>query len=138
MCKRILVVISAILLTVCLFFANNTPLFKGYANNCEIYLDDCSNTKAIINLKNDKYPFIFNKKGESVCIEKQTFDLHTFLLEMRASVIFSEIVDGKTSYYAYSPKIKYMQKVKNRNINLHVVIGENSVKVGSPVIYGSF
>ena len=138
MLKKIVVVLSVIILIACLFFANNTPLFNGYANKCEIYLDDCSNSKAILTIKNHEYPFIFNKKGESVCVEKQNFELHSFLLQMSARIVFSERVDGKTSYYAYSPKLKYIERLNNHAINLHIVIGENSVKVGSPIIYGSF
>ena len=73
-----------------------------------------------------------------MCIEKQEFELHSFLLEMGARIVFSEKTDKKVCYYAYSPKIKYIERVNNHNINLHIVIGENSVKVGSPIIYGSF
>lgn len=138
MLKKILVVISAMVLMVSLLFLNNSPLFKNYSKNYEIYLDNYSNSSAIITVNNNKYPFVFSKKGESVCIEKESFKLPTFLLEMNARIVFSEEFDGKISYYAYSPKIKYIQRVKNQNINLHIVVSESLVKVGSPIIYGSF
>lgn len=138
MLKKVLTILSALVLIICLFFLNNSPLFTGDTSSYEIYLDDCSNSNAIVSIKQGDYPFIFNKKGESVCIEKQTFELHSFLLEMKARLIFSEQIDGKICYYAYSPKIKYIESVKNQNINLQIVVSDVVVKVGSPIIYGSF
>ena len=138
MLKKVLVIFSAMVLIGSVFFLNNTPLFKGYANSCEVYLQNYSCSKNIISIENSEYPFVFNKKGESIYIESEEFELHSFLLQMQARLIFIEEIGGKTSYYAYSPKIKYIQKVKQQNINLHIVIGEVGVKVGSPIIYGSF
>lgn len=138
MLKKVSTILSALILTISLFFMTNTPIFNSNANTCEVYLDSCSNSNKIISVVSKDYPFILGKKGESTQIEKQTFNLHTFLLEMRAHLIFSEEIEGKTSYYAYSTKIKYMQKVKGHNINLHIVVCSDTVKVGSPIIYGSF
>ncbi len=137
MLKKVFVFLSAIVIVVSFFLVGNLPIFKDYSNSHEIYLSSSSNSKNIVT-KIGHSPFIFAKKGESVCIEKQTFDLHSFLLQMKAKVVFSEEINGKTSYYAYSPSLKYIQQIKNRNVNLHIVIGEESVKVGSPIIYGSF
>lgn len=138
MLKKVFASFSSITLIIAMFFVANTPMFINYSNNYEVYLDNCSNSQKIINLDIEGFEMVFGKKGESVCVEKQTFNLHNFLLEMRARVVFSEHIDGKTSYYAYSPKIKYMQEIKKHNINLHIVVSENTVKVGSPIIYGSF
>lgn len=138
MLKKILVVISAMSLLISLFFLNNLPLFRSSSKGYEIYLDNCSNSNAIVNISKGAYPFIFNKKGESACFEKESFELHNFLIEMGARIIFIEEIDCKISYYAYSPKIKYIQRVNDKNINLHIVVAETLVKVGSPIIYGSF
>ncbi len=138
MLKKVLVFFSAIIIITSLFFIGNEPVFNSYAKNYEIYLDSCSNSKKIINVNNRDCASVLGKKGESVYVEKQTFELHSFLLEMSARVIFIEEIEGKVSYYAYSPKIKYIQQVKGHNINLQIVVGDNMVKVGSPLIYGSF
>ncbi len=138
MFKRILIILSSVILMLSMLVANNTPIFSQYSNNYEIYLENYSSSQKIINTGSNEFRIILGKKGESVCVEKQNFNLHSFLVELRAQVVFSEQVDGKTSYYALSPKLKYMQRVKGHNINLHVVVGENFVKLGSPIIYGSF
>ena len=138
MLKKVFAVFSAVILIISMLFISNAPIFSDFSNSYEVYLDDCSNSKAILNLNKTGFEMIFGKKGESVCIEKQTFNLHIFLVTMQANLIFSEEIDGKISYYAYSPKLKYMQTIRNQNVNLHIVVSRNSVKVGSPIIYGSF
>jgi hypothetical protein len=56
---------------------------------------------------------------------------------MQAKIIFTEQIEEGTSYYAYSPTIKYRTKIKNKIINLQIFVGKG-VKVGSPIIFGSF
>ena len=138
MLKKVAIFFSSFVLIISMFFISNTPLFTNKSDSYEVYLESSSNSQNIINVSIKEFALIFNKKGESACIEKNDFNLHSFLIQMKARVLFIEQIDGKISYYAYSPKLKYMQRVKNHNVNLHVVVGESTVKVGSPIIYGSF
>ncbi|MBO7149581.1 MAG: hypothetical protein J6V71_01680 [Clostridia bacterium] len=138
MLKKCMVIFSSIVLIIAMFCIGNMPLFTNKSGSYEVYLENSSNSQSIINVNIRDFALIFNKKGESVYIENKGFELHNFLCEMKANLLFIEEIDGKVSYYAYSPKLKYMQRVKSHNVNLHVVVGESMVKVGSPIIYGSF
>ena len=138
MLKKCMVIFSSIVLIIAMFCISNMPIFTDKSDSYEVYLENSSNSQTIMSVNLIDFALIFNKKGESVCMEKKGFELHNFFSEMKAKLLFVEEIDGKVSYYAYSPKLKYMQRVKGYNVNLHVVVGESTVKVGSPIIYGSF
>ena len=128
-----------IILAVCLaltFFVNNFPVFYSYSNSLEIY-DKGKSSGNIISISN--FSAIFRHKyGEAFVTEKNQFQLQNFLKDFNAKIIFFEEIEKGTCYYAYSPKIKYFESINGEIINLHIYIGEVSVKVGSPLIYGGY
>ena len=136
MFKKVLVLILATCILINLAICNNQPLFSQFNNKFEVYLSNSSNGQ-IVYADAKTYPFISGIYGESVTINKEDFALQDFLSNMQAKIIFTEQIDEGISYYAYSPKIKYRTKIKNKIINLQIFVGKN-VKVGSPIIFGSF
>lgn len=140
MIKKICIFLASFFLICSLSLLNRTPVFKDFldSDEYEISLNNYSNSSSIktINIKN--YPFIFSIKGESCTLNIQEFDLINFLNQMNAKLLFSERLEHCISYYAYSPSIKYQQLVNNEIVNLQVVISTDYVKLGSPIIYGSF
>ena len=136
MFKKVLVLILATCILINLAICNNQPLFSQFNNKFEVYLSNSSDGQ-IVFADSKTYPFISGIYGESVAINKEEFCLRDFLSNMQAKIIFTEQIDEGISYYAYSPKIKYRTKIKNKIINLHVFVGAG-VKVGSPIIFGSF
>ena len=127
---------SFIMLSLLVF--NNTPIFRNYADEYEVYLTDFSCSNKIISVDKYKYPFIFNVKGECAVLNKDKFRLQSFLNDLNAQIVFIESDEDYDCYYAYSPNIKNSKVIKNQLVNLHVAILKDCVKVGSPIIYGSF
>lgn len=138
MFKKVLVFLLSSFVVISLFVFNNSPLFTNYADEYEVYLTDFSCSSKIIGVSKARFPFILNVKGESVQLKKESFDLENFLKDLNAEIVMIESVENYDCYYAYSPDIKRSKIVYDKTVNLHIAIGNNSVKVGSPLIYGSF
>ena len=138
MLKKICVIISAVVLLVSLYFFNKMPIFNGLANTFEVYLSDYSDTRTQLSLRENEFIFLSGVKGESCVIEDENFDLEKYLTQMRASIIFTHEFEEYKNYYAYSPKIKYYKIIDGKMINLHVCVKKDQIKIGSPIIYGSF
>lgn len=136
MFKKFLVSIFVVIILGFLWFSSQTPIFSKYTNKREIYLSPYSSTPVVVDGINHYLTFI--KYGEACIFTCENFNLDTFLNEYNAKMLFSECVEGKLCVYAYSPKLKYRQNVKGEIINLHVVISDKVIKVGSPLIYGSY
>ena len=136
MFKKLTIALLSICLIINIAIFNNQPIFSQFNDQCEVYLSNSSNGQ-IVYADSKTYPFISGIYGESVTINKEDFALQDFLSNMQAKIIFTEQIDEGISYYAYSPTIKYRTKIKNKIINLHVFVGAG-VKVGSPIIFGSF
>ena len=137
MVKKISVIIASILLLLGLFFMNRVPLIDN-KNQCEIYLSSYSSSSQIKKVHKNDFRFILGIKGECYIFNINEFCLDEFLKQIEASIIFTESLSNVSCYYAYSPKIKYLETVKGKLINVHIAISETYVKVGCPIIYGSF
>ena len=138
MLKRTVVFIFSIILVFSLIVFNNTPLFNEYSCEYEVFIKSGSNINSVKKVSKSKYIWCFGIKGESCVIEKQDFCLSDFFNDLNADELFSEKVGEIVVYYAFSPQIKYREKVQGETVNLQVAVSENYVKVGSPLIYGSF
>ena len=138
MFKKAVVVILSVVFISGIFFVNNMPVFYKYADKYEVYLTDYSCSSATKNVLLLEYLFTFNVKGESCVIAKKEFEIQEFLSDFSATEIFSESTGEIVCVYAYSPKIKYSKNIGGKTVNLHFAIGKDQVKVGSPIIYGSF
>ena len=80
MLKKVLALLLSFFIITGLFVFNNSPIFKNYADEYEVYLTDFSCSNKIISVDKNKYSFILGIKGESVVIEKADFCLQSFLL----------------------------------------------------------
>jgi hypothetical protein len=138
MLKKVFVLIFSAFIVLSLIVFNNAPVFSEYADEYEVYLTDFSCSEKIISVNKFEYPFIFNVKGESAIIKNQNFSLTDFLNELNAQVVHCESGEDYTCYYAYSPTLKRSKVINDKLVNLHIAITQKGVKVGSPIIYGSF
>ena len=138
MIKKVFVLLLSFVMVISLFVFNNAPIFKNYADEYEVYLNDFSCSNSIIRVDKNKFPFIFNAKGQSAVIKKENFYLENFLLDFGAKLVFVESGEDYSCYYAYSPNFKQSKIINEKKVNLHIAIKKDSVKVGSPIIYGSF
>ena len=138
MLKKALALIVSIIVICSLYITYKQPIFKDYSKMFEVSLCDYSLSQNLKNVNNLEFLFMSGIKGESSIVEMNEFDLHEFLDKMNAKVVFEREVCGVKSYYCYSRNIKYQKRVEGHMINLQIAITNNFVKVGSPIIYGSF
>ena len=138
MLKKLCVFLLAVVLVFGVSFAYRKPLFSGKENKVEVYLNSPSSLAQIKSVSVLEYYNLTNIVGESVQIDAKNFQLNEFLDKYSATVKFTEKTLQGVSYYAYSPKIKYKKVVNETLVNLQIHISDKSVKVGSPIIFGSF
>ena len=138
MLKKSIITILIIVFFLCIYAENSKPIFSGYAKNFEVYQSRGSISSAIKNCTALDMLFMRKVQGEGCKVSESEFDLELFLSDFNAKIVFIEQVDGITSYYAYSPKVKYLENIGERVVNLHVAVSGEQVTLGSPIIYGSF
>ncbi len=139
--KRISFILASLICLFSVWWINTPPLFKGYANTFEIYLLSASSTSEIKQVNAIQYRFSGRIFGEScILTENQTeqFDVMEFLSKFSAKVVEVEEIGGCISYYAYSNKIDRAQNFNGQAVNLHVAVRDGMIKIGSPIIFGSF
>lgn len=137
MLKKLSVIVASIFIVFTLFISNRVPVVDR-AKEYEVYLKSCSTSNIIKKISNQDFKFVLGVKGESFSINKNEFHLAEFLSDINAEIVFSEHLSNVVCYYGYSPKVKYLEMIKGELINVHIAIGEDFVKVGFPLIYGSF
>ena len=61
-----------------------------------------------------------------------------FSQKFGAKLLFTEQVDGATSYYLYSPALGGGVSLKGEKVNLQIAVGGGQTVVGTPLIFGSW
>lgn len=136
MFKRYFIVFLSVAFMLSLYFTVNKPLFSDYADRYELYLKENSSIAEIVNADNYSFPFYVSVKGEA-CVVK-CGDEKEIIGDFNAEIIFTEETDDAVIIYAYSKKIPYEKIVSGKKINLQIAKRNDVIKVGSPLIYGSF
>ena len=142
MIKKIIVCFLSLLLIFGIAFANKTPVFSGYANIFEVYLEESSSNAKIVNASKIDFLFLNKVCGESFKVDSLGFNIDKFLLNQQAKVVFIEEIESGISVFAYSKTIKYKKKINGKMVNLQIFIPNDKqnkqITVGTPIIYGSF
>ena len=73
--------------------------------------------------------------GESA--EYSEFDFDDYLKSVNGEVIFTETLSDSVNYYCKAD-LPYSVNLYGNEINLHVCIKKDRVKVGSPIIFGGY
>lgn len=138
MFKKISVFALSLVMVFTFFLLQRKPVFINYGQSFEIYLngDGSLSQGVVVSIKD--YILYGNITGESCVVSESGFSVNDFFADFNAKVLFTETVDEGVSYYGYSSKIKYVQNINGKRVNLHVFVGKDQIKVGSPIIYGSF
>ena len=136
MFKRYFIVFLSVAFMLSLYFTVNKPLFSDYADRYELYLKENSSVAEIVNADNYSFPFYVSVKGEA-CVVK-CGDEKEIIGDFNAEIIFTEETDYAVIIYAYSKKIHYEKIVSGKKVNLQIAKRNDVIKVGSPLIYGSF
>ena len=136
MFKRYFIVFLSVAFMLSLYFTVNKPLFSDYADRYELYLKENSSVAEIVNADNYSFPFYVSVKGEA-CVVKYGDEMK-IIGDFNAETVFTEEIKDAVIIYAYSEKIPYEKIVKGKKVNLQIVKRNDVIKVGSPLIYGSF
>ena len=137
MFKNLAILIATIMFGLCFYalYADNPPVFKGYAEEYEIYLSAGSFGDNIVRTSEKNLGVFSAVKGESCYV---TVSYEQLLEDFSATHLFSEETADGISRYAYSPKIKYRTYINGRAVNIqYFSCGERKI-VGTPMIFGSF
>ena len=123
-----------------LVWASNLCKLKDLDGKRAFYLYSASSqAKRVETLRFEE---LFSVKGESVRFAVTQTEkaglLEEILNKYDAELVFTEYVDGVTSYYAVTPRFSGGVVVDGQTVNLHVAIGERECVVGTPMIFGGF
>ena len=137
--KLCAVAISAILLI--LIFAALPKKLCFDSSGAVSYTFFCGNTSANCREVDGgsnaglKRMFLSDVCGESATYKQ--FDLNKFLADVNGEILFEERVAGTVNYYL-SADLPYSVKIGGYTVNAHVCVRADSVKVGSPIIFGGY
>ena len=134
--KFILYIFANLILIVLLFFVNSLPILNG-AKYYEAYMDSYSSGNVLV-LDGKNLIMPLNRKGECYTFSKFNFDVDGLIKSLQIKIMFTEEDSGGVSIYGYSSKIKYKKHINGKKINVHIRLNLETVKVGFPIIYGSF
>ena len=137
MFKNLAILIATIIFGLCFYalYADNPPVFKGYAEEYEIYLSAGSFGDNIVHTSEKNLGAFTVVKGESCSV---TVSYKQLLEDFSATHLFSEETADGVSRYAYSPKIKYRTYINGQAVNIQYFSGKGRKIVGTPMIFGSF
>ena len=137
MFKNLAILIAAITFGLCFYslYAAKSPVFKAYAAEYEIYLSAGSFGDNIITTKDLTLSAFPKVKGESCRVD---VSYERLIKDFSATHLFTENTAEGTSFYAYSPKIRYKTYINGKAVNLHYYSDGERKIVGTPIIYGSF
>ena len=76
--------------------------------------------------------------GESARIKTEETNLDELLSFYGAKVLFTEDLDGAVSYYCYSSKLKSPVVLDGKSVNLHIIVKDKEIVLGSPVVFGGY
>ena len=135
--KLSLATVSAVLIIFAIAALPKRICFDGgenYVFYCGTSSADCKTVRADKNAKILRV-FLTDVCGEGA--EFKELDIDGFLSSVGGKIIFSESAAGITNYYC-SADLPYSVIIDGAEINLHIAVCENSVKVGSPIIFGGY
>ena len=137
MFKNLAIIIAAVMFGLCFYalYSDNPPVFKAYADEYEIYLSAGSFGDNIVRTTKKNLGAFNAVKGESCEI---VVSYEQVLKDFSATHLFSEETAEGTSYYAYSPKIRYRTYINGTAVNIQYFSDGERQIVGTPMIFGSF
>lgn len=137
MFKNLALLLATIMFGLCFYalYSDKPPVFKGYADEYEIYLSAGSFGDSIVKTRDKNLNAFTVVKGES-CYLNVSYE--QLIKDFSATHLFTEETAEGISYYAYSPKIKYRTYIRGRMVNIQYFSGGGRQIVGTPMIFGSF
>ncbi len=134
----LLLIFSSIFLVVCSAYINSTTYLEKYNGRYEVYLLSSSSNAKIMQVDKRSSSLFVSKRGEAVFLENSILSPNEIFDSLSAKQVFIEETEEGISYYGFSNKIKFKKMINGKVINVHVFKSERGIKIGLPIIYGSF
>lgn len=105
--------------------------------NYEFYCGDSSKNCKVVTSENPALDKLLLKEvcGESCGYD--TIELESFLKNYGGKVVFKEELSDSVNYYC-TADLPYSVTLRGYEINLHICVRKDGVKVGSPIIFGGY
>ncbi len=71
------------------------------------------------------------------CAEYSELNIENYLKSVNGEIVFVETLSDSVNYYCKAD-LPYSVKLYGEEINLHICVKNNGVKVGSPIIFGGY
>ncbi len=118
-----------------LFAVLHSPMLKEGESHI-FYLGESSSAPAVSANSPLAKLFLGDVKGESAVYSGDRYA--EFSQKFDAKLLFTEQVEGATSYYLYSPALGGGVFLKGEKVNLQIAVGGGQTVVGTPLIFGSW
>lgn len=85
-------------------------------------------------------PALIRLTLKDVCGEStfyRDFDLEEYLKSVDGAIVFTEELSDSVNYYCKA-NLPYSVNLYGEEINLHVCVKDNGVKIASPIIFGGY
>ncbi len=135
--KSLLIIVLCFVAVTLAFIVNGGSYLKGFSGEYEYYLNGYSSTATIIKSES-RTIFPLSKTGEAVALENGGVSVAEILDKLSAKPVFSEVIEQGESVYAYSPLIKISKLINGKRVNVQIFTAKDKIKIGVPIIYGSF
>ena len=112
------------------------PIFSAFSSSFEICIGEKSNG-SFYTVNNLSYGLFNGITGES-CTVDENYTEEYVISFFNAEKVFVERVENLTITYYFSPSINKVEIINGKKVNLQTCKSNNYLKVGSPLIYGSF
>ena len=117
---------------------NSHSYLDKYSGRYEVYLSSNSSSARIVAISKKETCRYVSKRGEAIFISNSNLKVEEIFDSLSAKLNFIEEMENGVSYYGYSDKIKYKKYIRGKTINVHVYKSDGGIKIGLPIIYGSF
>lgn len=134
MLKKSFIIICVFTLTCAFAVTYFMPDLRG---NVSLYFNSYS-SMAVEKEYSPKNIFNVRRTGECATYLLNQTDKEKIFNGLFADEVFSEKIVEGTSYYGYSKKIRNFKVINGEKVNVQVFVGKEYIKVGIPIIYGSF
>lgn len=118
-------------------FLNSGAVIKE-EGKYEVYLGSNSSNCKVVGVDKNEVKRFSLRYGESCEFSCESFDLVGLLDEYSAKIVYIEKTENGESYYCFSEKIKFSKTLNGKKVNLHVHWTKEKIKIGTPIIFGSY
>ena len=138
MFKRIVCLFLVSVSLLFFFYANKKPVLSDFSKTYEISIKNYSSAENLLTVSQAEFLAVYKVCGESVTLSIDDISESELIEKLHAIKVFENEINGEKHTYYFSYKIKYGVTLNGRTVNLHIALNGDKIKIGTPIIYGSF